>query len=156
MTQLPDVVSHDENLARVICFSSKPKKYMELFYFDENLGKYAVKVGVFIDDRDPMQLSVNRISTLSLDRSHDLGLRHKEKYQPQLTYHGFAKVLASMCFDLNCKVEKHDYNGTRPYHANIFYPINRMENSERVMEESQAIAVKLAHLAEFVKYTPPA
>ena len=147
MTYLPDEVSGEEKLARVICDSKKPKKSRAKFYFDERARKYIVKVSAFIDTRNPMQLSVNRISTLSLDRAHDLGVRHRDRYQKELTYHGFAEILASMCFDLNCEVKKEDYNGTEPYHADIIYPVGHKE-------DSQEIAVQLAFYAEFVQYAP--
>ena len=147
MPCLPDEVSGDENLARVICDSSQPKRSRAKFYFDDRAGKYIVKVGVFIDSRNPMQLSVNRISTLSLHEAHEFGVHHRYIYQPQLTYHGFAQVLANICFDLNCNVKKDDYNGTQPYHANILYPFGQKE-------DSQEIAVQLAFHAEFVQYAP--
>jgi hypothetical protein len=149
MVQLPDEVSDAEKLARVICDSSKPSRYRRKFYFDESMEKYIVQVSTFIDNRDPMQLSINRISTISLDEAHNLGIQHRDEYQPNLTYHGFAEVLAKMCFDLNCKVHKDDYGGTKPYHANIIYPVGQKE-------DSQEIAVQLAFSAEFVpRYTPP-
>jgi hypothetical protein len=144
---LPDEVSGDEKLARVICDGRKPKRSRAKFYFDESAGKYIVKVGAFIDNRNPMQLSVNRISTLSLDRAHDLGVRHRDQCQSELTYHGFAQIFASRCFDLNCEVKKEDYGGTEPYHAYIIYPVGQKE-------DSQEIAVQLAFHAEFVQYTP--
>jgi hypothetical protein len=149
MTQLPDEVSEDEKLARVICGSSRIRNNKNRIYLDQNAGKYVVKVGTFIDTRNPMQLSVNRISTLSLDEAHDLGVRHRDEYQRESTYHGFAQVVARVCFELNCQVKKDDYGGTKPYHANIIYPVGQKE-------DSQEIAVQLAFHAEFVSYTPPA
>lgn len=147
MTQLPDEVSDDEKLARVICGSSKQRNNKDKFYFDTNVEKYVVKVGAFIDIRNPMQLSVSRISTLLLDEAHDLGVRHRDEYQRGSTYHGFAEVLARVCFELNCQVHKDDYGGTKPYHANIIYPVGQKE-------DSQEIAVQLAFHAEFIQYTP--
>jgi hypothetical protein len=144
MTCLPDEVSRDEKLARIICGSSRLRRYVS---FQEGAGKYDVKVSVFIDIRNPMELSVNRISTISLHEAHSLGIAHRDKYQVNSTYHGFAEVLAGRCFDLNCKVEKEDYDGAQPYHANIIYPVGQKE-------DSQEIAVQLAFHAEFVQYTP--
>ncbi len=148
MTRLPDQVSEDEKLARVICGSSRVRSNKNRFYFDENTGKYVVKVGAFMDTRNPMQLSVNRISTLSLDKVHELGVLHRDEYQRGLTYHGFAQIVARLCFDLNCQVQKDDYGGTKPYHANIIYPVGQKE-------DTQEIAVQLAFHAEFIQYTPP-
>ena len=149
MAQLPDEVSEDEKLARVICGSSRPRNNKGKFYFDQNAGKYVVQVGVFIDTRNPMQLSVNRISTLSLEEAHDLGVSHRDEYQKGSTYHGFAQAVARVCFELNCQVQKDDYGGTKPYHANIIYPVGQKE-------DSQEIAVQLAFHAEFIHYMPPA
>lgn len=148
MTQLPDKVSEDEKLARVICGSSRVRNNKDRFYFDQNAGKYVVKVGTFIDTRDPMQLSVNRISTLSLDEAHELGVFHRDEYQRGSTYHGFAQIVARVCFGLNCQVQKDDYSGTKPYHANIIYPGGQKE-------DAQEIAVQLAFHAEFIQYTLP-
>jgi hypothetical protein len=127
----------------------RAKNNRDKFYFDQNVGKYLVKVGAFIDTRNPMQLSVNRVSTLSLNEAHDLGVYHRDTYQPRSTYHGFAQILAKVCFDLNCQVHKDDCGGIKPYHANIIYPIGQKE-------DSQEIAVQLAYHADFVQYTPPA
>ena len=149
MTQLSDEVLEDEKLARVICGSSRLRNNKDKFYFDQNAGKYVVKVGAFIDTRNPMQLSVNRISTLSLEEAHELGVLHRDEYQRGLTYHGFAQIVAKLCFDLNCQVQKGDYGGTKPYHANIIYPIGERE-------DAQEIAIQLAFHAEFIQYTPPA
>ena len=147
MTQLPDEVSEDEKLARVMCGSSRLRNNRNIFYLDQNTGKYVVKVGAFIDTRNPMQLSVNRISTLSLDEAHNLGVLHRDEYQRGSTYHGFAQVIARVCFELNCQVQKDDYGGTKPYHANIIYPVGQKE-------DSQEIAVQLAFHAEFIHYIP--
>lgn len=148
MIQLPDEVSGDEKLARVICGSSKLRKNKDKLYFDQNAGKHVVKVGTFIDTRNPMQLSVNRISTLSLDEAHTLGVHHRDEYQRGSTYHGFAEILAKICFDLNCQVQKEGYGGTKPYHANIIYPIGQKE-------DFQEIAIQLAFHAEFRHYGGP-
>jgi len=149
MTQLPNEVSEDEKLARVICGSSRINNNKNRFYFDQNSRKFVVKVGTFIDTRNPMQISVNRISTLSLDEAHYLGVRHRDEYQRGSTYHGFAQVVARTCFELNCQVQKDDYGGTKPYHANIIYPVGQKE-------DSQEIAVQLAFHAEFIQYVPSA
>lgn len=93
-----------------------------------------------------MELSVNRISTLSLEQAHALGLDHRNEHQTGQTYHGFARLLAMTCFELACKVQKDDYNGTKPYHANIIYPVGQKQ-------DSQEIAVQLAYHAEFVPHS---
>jgi hypothetical protein len=92
-----------------------------------------------------MELSVNRISTLSSEDAHGLGIAHKNDYQKDSTYHGFAEVIARLCYDLNCQVKKDDVGGKKPYHANIVYPVGQKE-------DSQEIAVQLAFRAEFHKY----
>ncbi len=148
---LPEDISPNEKLARTICASSKLARYKRTaFYFDEEQNKYVVRVEVFIDDRPPSlgkELSVNRISTISLDAAHQLGLEHQIKKQQLLTYHGFAELLAQHCFDYKCSVVKDDDNGQKPYHANIVYP-----SPQSTKEDEQEIAVKLALKANFIKF----
>lgn len=145
---LPDEITEDEKLARVICASSKPKRYKRTaFYYDESEKRYVVLVGQFISHNNPIELSVNRISTISLELAHQLGLNHRNDYQPQSTYHGFAELRAALCFENGCKVEKDDLGGTKPYHANIIYPYAQGEK-----ENDQEMAAQLAYHAEFKKY----
>lgn len=146
---LPDIVQENEKLARIICASSKPKNYEQTAYrFDESSKRNIVLTAQFIDKRYPSELSVNRISSLTLEESHNLGLEHQQKRQSNLTYHGFAEITAKICFDNNCQVKKEDYDGEQPYHANIIYPY-----PQESKEDKQEIAVQLAYNAEFRKYS---
>ena len=146
---LPETISEDEKLARIICASSKPAKYKKThFYFNEQSNKYVILPGVFIDDRNPAELSVNRISSITLQEAHQLGLDHQKEKQPQSTYHGFGEVTAKLCYDNKCALKKEDYNGTKPYHANIVYPY-----AQNGKEDKQEIAAVLAFHAEMYKYS---
>jgi len=143
---LSEVIDSSENLGRIICAGSTRSSYRKSFDEDpQNPGKYFVKTGVFIDKRTPMQFSVNRISTLTEQQVHKLGLDHQEK-TGRPSYNGYAKIKAELCYGLNCVIEKDDVNGTNPYHANIIYP----EVNEK--QDYQEIAAQLALHAEFVKY----
>ena len=148
---LPDAVAAHEKLARIVCASSRPRKYQKnAFRFNVAEQRYIVVAKQFIDGRPPSygkELSVNRISTLSLDEAHALGVAHRHARQPALTYHGFAEITAQTCFENDCRVTKDDMGGTQPYHANIIYPYPQKE-------DSQEVAAKLAHLAELKRFEP--
>lgn len=140
---LPDIVAEEEELARVVCDSSKQKKYKNKIIYNEDDDSWDVQVSVFLDGREPKEVhSVNRISTLNLGQAHALGIQHRDDHQPDSTYHGFAKILAAICYEQDCAVEPDDLDGTKPYHANITYPNTKLED----MHE---IATKLAELSEF-------
>lgn len=143
---LPNTISEDEELARVVCASSKAKKYEKTAFYLNEEKKYVVNVLVFLSHNNPIELSVNRISTITYQESHELGKQHQRDNQKTSTYHGFAKVKAKLCFDKGCKVQKDDIGGTKPYHANIIYPYSQTK------EDNQEIAVELAHHAEFIKH----
>ena len=103
-----------------------------------------------MDTRDPYKISVNRISTLTLEEAHALGLEHRDeinrdKEKPE-TYHGFGKLSVQVCLGAGCtKVEKDDMQGTKPYHANIVYPkAQKFDDME--------IAIILAEHARLVRY----
>ena len=145
---LSDTVIPEEDLARIICDSSKPKNYEKTsFRYSKEEGRYIICTGKFIDSRNPTTLSVNRISTLSEQEAHKLGIIHQKEKQSQLTYHGFAKITAKLCFDKGCGVKKDDDDGKKPYHANIIYPY-----SQDAKEEKQEVAVYLAFHAELRKF----
>lgn len=143
---LPDIIDPSEELARVICGGSKRKTHRKFFDADpDRPGKYIVNTGTFIDSRTPMELSVNRISTLTEEQSHQLGLKHREERRILASYNGYAKTRAIKCFEKNCQVVKEDYNGTKPYHANIIYP-------QGEKQDYQEIAIYLTFHSEFVPY----
>ena len=148
---LPAAVAAHEKLARIICASSRRRRYeRDAFYYDEAEQRYIIVPRQFIDARPPShgkELSVNRISTLSLEEAHELGVAHRHARQPELTYHGFAELTAQACFEKDCRVEKDDMGGTQPYHANIIYPYPQKEGE-------QEVATKLAHLAELKRFEP--
>ncbi len=143
---LSEKITENENLARVICCGSKHKTQKNCYVYDAEENKYKINTSVFIDTRNPAELSVNRISTLTVNEAHQLGLEHqKENNRP--TYNGYAKLTAATCYSNNCKIVKDDYEGKKPYHANIIYP-----HSPNEKEEIQSIAIRLAFNAEFIKY----
>lgn len=143
---LPDNISPNEKLARIICGSSQPKKNKSRVIYRTSSKKYEVQVSVFLDSRFPAEVSVNRISTISEDESHLLGLEHRDANCPLLVYLGYAQVLAGFCRDFGCEIEKDDYNGIKPYHANLLYPKAQRK------EDDQSIAVKLAFHSRFYLY----
>ena len=146
---LPDVVAAHEKLARIICASSRRRRYeRDAFYYDEAEQRYVVVPIQFVDERPPghgEELSVNKISTLSLEEAHELGVAHQQARQPELTYHGFAEITAQACFDNDCRVEKDDMGGTQPYHATIIYPYPQKRKSHEV-------AAELAYRAELKRF----
>lgn len=148
MLPLSEKIDENEGLGRVICDSSKPRNYKKTaFYFDEEEQRYIVNVAKFMDAKNnPTELSVNRTSTLSVEKAHELGLSHKKQFQPLRTYHGFAEVKAGLCFKNNCDIKKDDIGGSLPYHANIIYPYAQK------LEGDQAIAAELAYKAELHRY----
>jgi|GEM_PF-2454301 len=144
---LPTVVSEGEDLGRIICDSGDPKKYEKTaFKYNSAEGRYEVNTSKFIDTRYPSILSVNRISTISHNKAHELGKQHRKERQPTSTYHGFAKIKAKICFNNRCRVEKDDDGGRKPYHANIIYPYDQIAK-----EDKQEIAIQLAYYAEFIR-----
>ena len=144
---LGDVVQPNENLARNLIGGSSSKNLKKLFEpKTEN-----IKPSQFFDSRNPKELSVNRISTLTDAKAHELGLQLKDeinaKNPEQLkAYHGYGKLTVQICLDAGCsRVEKEDYKGKKPYHANIIYP------AKEKFEEME-IANILAFKAKLFKY----
>lgn len=140
---LSEIIDAEETLARVACGSSKFIKNKSFFYKDKETGVVRANVALFIDNRNPAELSINRISTLKKSATHELGLIHKNEYQPMTTYWGYAKIKAEICYSKNCRVVKDDIGGTKPFHANIIFP----KNSEFI--EIQEIAVYFALKSTF-------
>jgi hypothetical protein len=140
---LPAVINPDEVLARVACGSSKLTKNKALFYKDDETGIIRANVTLFMDARNPAELSVNRIFTLSEGEAHKLGETHRAAHQPTATYWGYAQINASICFSKNCEVIKDDMGGTKPYHANIVFP------KDASFQEIQAIATYFAFKSLF-------
>lgn len=143
---LPDVVAHEEDLARNLVGGSSRKSIKKLYDPETN----AIKPSRFLDTRNPRELSVNRISILTEHQAHDLGIEHANEINRggnvNSVYHGFAKISVHECLEAGCsKVVKDDYNGSKPYHANIIYP-----QSEK--SDEMEIANILAFKATLVKY----
>ncbi len=146
---LPSLVGLDETLARNIIGGGSPKSIKRLY----NPNTKEIKPSEFMDSRNPRELSVNRISTLDMCQAHTLGveltdeintrnINHKKKI-----YHGYGKIGVQVCLKAGCSsVEKDDYNGSKPYHANIIYP-------EKEKFEEMEIANILAFHAEFIENT---
>ncbi len=135
---LPGIIVDNEKLARIISAGSTWKSQKKrLAKVDET---FKAKPSIFLDERNPMELSVNRISTITIDEAHSLGLLHSQNNPKSPSYTGFAQIVASIAFTHKCEVKKDDVNGTKPYHANIIYP---SANKEDCME----IAVKLSYNA---------
>ena len=127
---LPDEVSDDEDIARNLIGGESKKSIRKLY-----TAAHQVKPSQFYDSRNPAELSVNRISTLSLEASHQLGIDLKDainaKNSKPERYHGFAQLLVESCRKCGCDVVKDDYKGQKPYHANIVYPSKeKYENME--------------------------
>lgn len=142
--KLPDIVDPDEDLARYIVGSSKRAKIRRDLYDPETLE---VNPSRFLDERNPRELSVDRISTVTGDEAHVMGLQFKEETNPKRTYHGYAQIKVQTCLDAGCtEVVKDDISGTKPYHANIFYP-------EKEKFEELEIANTLALKADLKKYS---
>ncbi len=135
----------NEKLARIICASRKQKKYQKKIIYDADNDNWNVQVSVFLDDRNPSEISVNKITTLDLENSHYLGLEHKNEKQPELKYYGFAQINASICYEQNCIILQDDLKGLKPYHANIIYP-------EEQNTSNHDIATTLAFISVFEKY----
>lgn len=147
VTSLPDIVSDDERIARVIHGGSSLKSIKKLY----NPSTNKIKPSRFMDDRNPRELSVNRISTLTIDESHALGVAFVDdlnsKSGGNVTYHGYGELTVKICLEAGCtEVIKDDVAGTKPYHANILYP------KKEVFEELD-IANVLAFHALFVKHS---
>ena len=147
---LPDIVDAKEYIARNIIGGSSRKSIKKLY----NPNTDEVNPSRFLDDRNPIELSVNRISTLSLEKTHQLGLTLTEEINNNnstakpLSYHGYAQLTKRQCLDAGCvDVLKEDYNGTKPYHANIIYP---REQSRKA--DDMEIANNLAFVAELIRY----
>ena len=144
---LPNNVSPDEDLARNLIGGSSPRSIKKLFDPKNN----TIKPSQFFDNRNPRELSVNRISTLTTDEAHRLGLELKDEINNKnpnqsKVYHGFGKLKVKTCIEAGCtKVEKEDYDGLKPYHANIIYP-------EKDKYEEMEIANILAFKAELIRY----
>lgn len=137
-------IKRNEKLARIICDSKTPRKYRKKFYLNEETGEYTVTALTFIDTKHPSSLSVHRCSFLSISGMHGIGLNHQKTRQPELTYHGYAHLMAEFCYDAGCQIEKDDMDGTLPYHANILYPKDQTKD-----EDAQEIATILAFHARF-------
>ena len=143
--KLPTVVSGEEMLARNLIGGNSKKSVKKLF--DPDNG--TIKPSRFLDKRNPTEISVNRISTLSEREAHQLGIAHKDETnktaESAQTYHGYAAILAQTCYDAECHVRKDDEGGTKPYHANIVYP------KEQKYDDME-IAVVLATKATLIRY----
>ena len=145
---LPNCIGAEENLGRILHGGSK-KKYIKRL-FDPETGN--VKPSQFMDSRNPTELSVNRVSTLNVIQAHEFGIKHVEKInknnnQQIQVYRGYAKLIAQIAYDEECKIIKDDLNGTNPYHANIIYP--REQGSKF---EDMEIAIVLAEKSELVRF----
>lgn len=146
---LPDTLGYEENLARNIIGGSSRRSIKKKLYDPDTLHVHPSR---FFDNRNPRELSVNRISTISNEHAHQLGIDQKEEInknnpdqKPQV-YHGYAKLSVQDCLDAGCTgVEKEDYGGSKPYHANILYP-------EKEKFEEMEIANMLAFKANLIKY----
>jgi hypothetical protein len=143
---LPNIVSNDERIARVIHGGSSPKSTKKLY----NPSTNKINPSRFMDNRNPRELSVNRISTLTTDQSHALGLTFVNdlnlKQSLAVTYHGYGELTVKTCLDVGCTgVIKDDVGGTKPYHANILYP-------EKERFEELDIANVLAFHAVLIKH----
>ena len=147
---LPDAVAYEEDLARNLIGGSSKKSIKKLY----NPDTKAIKPSRFLDTRNPRELSVNRISTLTERQAHKLGIEHADEIKrsgnTNSVYHGFAKISVRECLEAGCsEVVKDDYNGSKPYHANIIYP-----QSEK--SDEMEIANVLAFKAVLVKYNTDA
>jgi hypothetical protein len=145
---LPNTVESQEDLARNLIGGNKPKDIKKKL-FDPVTEE--IKPSRFLDSRNPREISINRISTLTELQAHRLGCDHRDEInrnnpgnQPQ-TYHGFAKLKAEMCMKVGCKVIPDTYAGTKPYHGNIIYPKDQKQ-------DDMEIAVELALKAKLIKY----
>lgn len=116
LLSLPTTVSTDEALARYLVGGRKNKN--KLYSTKNN----KVKPRVFMDERTPAELSVDRISTLTERESHELGKQFKKDHNPNQTYHGYGKIIAEKCLNAGANVESETYDDSKPYHANIKYP----------------------------------
>ena len=146
---LPNIVDKDEDLARVIHGGSSRKSIKRLF----NIETKKVQPSRFIDTRNPIELSVNRISTLNDKDVHNLGINHTDQINRTRTdndrndiYYGYAVLKAGLCFEEKCRVLKDDEGGKKPYHANIVYP-------NQTKADNMEIANILAFKSELVLYT---
>ncbi len=145
---LPETVKPDEELARNLIGGSSSKSLRKIY----NPKTNEVKPSQFLDTRNPRELSVNRISTIDVSKAHELGLELKNEInnnnpnQSEKVYHGYGSLFVQACLDAGCSsVEKEDYDGKKPYHANILYP-------EKEKFEEMEIANILAFKAKLVKY----
>lgn len=144
---LSSVVGKEEELARNLIGGSSRKSIKKIY----NPNTDEIKPSQFLDTRYPTELSVNRISTLTDAIAHELGLQLKDEMNSGNTeqlkiYHGFGKLTAQICLDAGClSIEKEDYKGKKPYHANIIYP------AKEKFEEME-IAIILAFKSELIKY----
>jgi len=147
--KLSNTIASDETLARRIVAGSKRKSYKRFFYEDPCIqGSYVIDPISFIDDRNPMQVSVNRTKTISEKEVHILHKKQEiKRIEDGLTYHGYAEILAEVCYFKNCKIEPDTKEGLEPYHANINYPIPQSSK-----EDDNQIAAELAKKSYFVKY----
>ena len=141
-------VKPNEHLARNLVGGGSKKSVKRLYDIDSR----QIKPSQFFDSRTPMRLSVNRISTLKIEEAHKLGLQFKDEVnrgnpnQKRKIYHGFGQIDVFTCLIAGCiRVEKDDYGGTKPYHANVIYP-----NKEK--HEIMKISLLLSYKAKLVKY----
>ncbi|MAZ38987.1 MAG: hypothetical protein CMF49_02620 [Legionellales bacterium] len=130
---LPESISPDELLARSIFCGFERKSLKTKIDIDNNIARPSL----FIDNRNPWELSVNRISYYEGDK-HTLGIEHYKKHPTHYGYSGYAEIAARDVFEIGCSIEKDDVKGTNPFHANIKYP------AENPKEKCMACAVKLA------------
>ena len=140
-------VEPSEHLARNLVGGGSKKSVKRLY--DINTGQ--IKPSQFFDSRTPMRLSVNRISTLKIQEVHVLGLQFKDQVnkenpnQKRKVYHGFGQIDVLTCLNAGCiNVEKDDYGGTKPYHANVIYP----NKKDEIMQISNVLSFK----AKLIKY----
>lgn len=143
---LPDLIDASEDLGRMIFGGTEKKTQKKYIVADgTNLLNYSIKPSVFLDTRNPMILSVNRISTLPTSDCHEIGVKHhKDKNMPSSSsYTGFAKINAGKVYEEECAIVKDDVGGSNPYHANVEYPCQKKE-------DCLVIASKLAFFSELV------
>ncbi|HRI75525.1 MAG TPA: hypothetical protein PLX33_00900 [Alphaproteobacteria bacterium] len=135
---LPSTPGDLEDLARHLCGGKKRKSIRKLY----NPETLEANPSQFMDTRTPTELSVDRVSTLSLSEAFQLGWKFFTEgpaNDPNKTYHGFAKLLTRHCREAQCEVVAATYNGEKPYHANIQYP---REVKEDDMEYANILAKK--------------
>jgi hypothetical protein len=144
-SSLSEIVEPSEDIGRMIFGGFETKSQKRYFVVDENNAeKYLIKPSVFLDTRNPMELSVNRISTISLTHCHQIGIDHHIRYKMHTSsaYSGFAKIKAEKCYEQKCTISK-DETEYNPYHANIHYPAVEKE-------DCLEIAAKLTYYAELI------